>query len=66
MEFTTIMYLHESVNQKAHRARNLVFWLNVWEFLDYIKNRHICHALLCITSLIKVSYKLNHMWGSIP
>ena len=28
MKLTTIMYLHESVNRKALRARNSVFWLN--------------------------------------
>ena len=44
MKLTTIMYLHESVNRKPLRARNSVFWRNVYEFLDYIKNRHICHA----------------------
>ena len=29
MKFTTIMYLHESVNRKALRARNSFFWLNL-------------------------------------
>ena len=29
MNLTTIMYLHESVNRKALRARNLFFWLNL-------------------------------------
>ena len=49
MNPTTIMYyLHESVNRKALRARNSVFWLNYYEFLDYIKNRLICHALPCL------------------
>ena len=28
MKLTTIMYLHESVNKKALRARNSFFWLN--------------------------------------
>ena len=28
MKLTTIMHLHESVNQKPLEARNLVFWLN--------------------------------------
>ena len=28
MKLTTIMYLHESVNQKSVRARSLVFWIN--------------------------------------
>ena len=50
MKLTTIMYLHESVNQKPFGAKNSVFWCNVYEFLGYIKNRHICHALLCIAS----------------
>ena len=54
MKLTTIMCLHESVNQKPLRARNSVFWPNVYEFLDYIKNCHICHALPCIESLVKL------------
>ena len=33
---TIIMYLHESINRKPLRARNSVFWRNVYEFLDYI------------------------------
>ena len=32
MKLTTIMYLHESVNRKPRRARNSVFWRNVYEF----------------------------------
>ena len=44
-KLTTIMHLHESVNRKPLKARNLVFWLNLYEFLDYIENHHICHAL---------------------
>ena len=39
MKLTTIMYLHESVNQKPLRVRNSVFWRNVYEFLDYVNNR---------------------------
>ena len=66
MKLTTIMYLHESVNRKALRARNPVFWLNFLEFLDYIKNCHASHALRCIASLVKFLYKLDHIWGSIP
>ena len=53
MKLTTIMYLHESVNRKLLRARSSVFWRNVYDFLDYIKNRHICHALTCVASLVK-------------
>ena len=53
MKLTTIVYLHESVNRKLLRSRNSVFWCNVSEFLDYIKNHHICHALPCVESLIK-------------
>ena len=41
MKLTTIMYLRESVNRKPLRARSSVFWRNVYEFLDYIKNRRI-------------------------
>ena len=29
MKLTTVMYLHESVNRKALRARNAFFWLNL-------------------------------------
>ena len=39
IKLTTIMYLYESVNRKP--LRNSVFWRNVYEFLDYIKNRHV-------------------------
>ena len=46
MKLTTITYLHESVNQKPLRARNSVFWLNIYEFLDFIKNRrNVMHNL---------------------
>ena len=45
MKLTTIMYLHESVNRKVARARNLVFWSNFLECLDYIKNCYIYHVL---------------------
>ena len=48
MKLTTIMYLHESVNRKALRARNIFFWLNL------------------IASLVKLLYKLDNIWGSIP
>ena len=37
MKLTTIMYLHEKVNQKALEAGNSVFWLNFYNFLDYIE-----------------------------
>ena len=33
---------------------------------DYIKNRHICHALLCVASLVKCLDKLDHFWRIIP
>ena len=66
MKLTTIMYLYESVNRKALRARNSVLWLNFYKFLDYIKNRHIRHALPRIASLVKFLYKLGHIWGCIP
>ena len=48
MKLTTIMYLHESVNRKALRIRNLFFRLNL------------------IASLLKLLYKLDDIWGSIP
>ena len=47
IKLTTIMYLHESVNQKALRARNSFFWLN-------------------FALLVKLLYKLDNIWGSIP
>ena len=59
IKLTTIMYLHESVNRQPLRARSSVFWRNVYEFLDYIKNRHICHALTCVASLVKFLYKFH-------
>ena len=61
MKLTMIMYIHESINQKLFRVKNSVFWLNVYEFLDYVKNRHICHALTCVASLLKfcLLYKLR-------
>ena len=48
IKLTTIMYLHESVNQIALRIRNSFFWLNL------------------IASLVKLLYKLDNIWGSIP
>ena len=54
MKLTTIMYLHESVNRKPLRVRNLLLWRNVYEFLDYSNNCHICHA-----SLVKFLYKFH-------
>ena len=52
MKLTMIMYLHGSVNRKALRTRNSGFWLSFWKFLDYIKNRDICHVLPRIASLV--------------
>ena len=43
-----IMYLHESVNEKALRARNSFSWLTLF------------------ASLVKLLYKLDNIWGSIP
>ena len=59
MKLITNMYLDESVNRKALRGRNLVFSRNAYEFLDYIKNLDICHALPCLASLVKFLYKFN-------
>ena len=59
MKHTTIMYLHESVNLKPLIARNSVFWRNVYKFLGYIKNHHICHALPSVASLVKFLYKVH-------
>ena len=57
VKLTTIMYLYESVKRKP--LRNSVFWRNVYEFLDYIKNCHICHALPFVASLVKFLYKFH-------
>ena len=59
MKLTTIMYLHHSVNRKSLRARNSIFWHNVYEFLGYIKNHHICHALPFVASLVMFLYKFH-------
>ena len=59
MKLTTIMYLHENVIRKPLRAKNSVFQRNVYEFLDYIKNHHISHALPCVASLVKFLYKFH-------
>ena len=51
MKLTTIMFLHESVNQKALRVRKSFFF----------------HSFLnLIASLVKLLYKLDNIWGSIP
>ena len=50
MKLTRIMYLHENVTRKPLRARNSVVWRNLYEFLDNIKNHHICYALPCVAS----------------
>ena len=42
----TIMYLQNSVNRKPLKAKNSVFWCNVYECLDFMKNHHIHHALV--------------------
>ena len=55
------MYPDESVNQKPDGASNPAFWLNLQEFLDYIKNRHTCHALPCIASLAKFLHQLDYI-----
>ena len=62
MELTTIMYLHESVNRNPLRAINSVFWRNIDEFLDYIKNPYICHALTYVASLVRLlnKFHVNH------
>ena len=57
MKLITTMYRRESVNRKPLRARNLVFWRNVYEVLDYIKKRQICDVLPCIASLGKYLYE---------
>ena len=47
MKLTT-MFLHDSLNRKALRVRNSLFWLNL------------------IASLVKILFKLDDIWGSIP
>ena len=59
MKLTTNVYLHKSVNRKPLRARNSVFWRNVYEILDYIKNRYICPALTCVASLVNFLHKFH-------
>ena len=59
MKLTKNMYFHESANRKSLRPKNSVFRRNVYEFLDYIKNRHICHPLPCVASLVKFSYNFH-------
>ena len=54
MKLTMILYLHESVNKIPIRARSLVFLGNVYEFVDSIKNHHMCHALTFVASLVKL------------
>ena len=55
MKLTTIMYLHESVNQKALRVRVRIFCLFFYFFW-----------LNLVASLEKLWYKLEDIWGSIP
>ena len=59
MKLTRIMYLHESVNRKPFGAKNSVFRRNVNEFLDCVKNCHICQALPCVALLVKFLYKFH-------
>ena len=59
MKLTTIMYLHESVNRKPPRARNSVFWSNVYKCLDCVNNHHIYQALTYFISLVKFIYKFH-------
>ena len=54
MKLTTIIYLHESENQKAFRA---------WNSLEYIKNHHICYTLPYIGLLVGSLYKLEPILG---
>ena len=59
MKLTMIMDLHESVNRKPLRARSSVFWRNVYEFLDYIKNCHICYILPFFALQVNLLYKFH-------
>ena len=65
MKLSTIMYLHEGVNRKTLEAKSSVSWRNVYEFLDYIKNRHICHASFCVASLVKHLYRFHEQPSKI-
>ena len=53
MKLTTIINLHESVNREALRGRNSFFLL-------------LLLLLNLIASLVKLLYKLDDIWGSIP
>ena len=44
MKLITIVYLDKNAKRKPLRSRYSFFY----QFLDYIKNNHICHALPCI------------------
>ena len=59
MKVTMIMDLHGSVNRKPLRARSSVFWRNVYEFLDYIKNCHICYILPFFALQVNLLYKFH-------
>ena len=50
MKLITIMYLQNSVNRKPIKAKNSVFWCNVYECLHFMKNHHIYHTLPCVAS----------------
>ena len=45
LKLTTIIYLHESVNWKALRARNSFFWLNLIAPLVKYKLDNICGSI---------------------
>ena len=57
MKLTTIMYLYESDRKPVRKSA--FFWRNVYEFLDYIKNRHIYHALPFDAPLVKFFSKFQ-------
>ena len=59
MKPTTITYFYKSVNQNPLRARNSVFWCNVYGFLEYRKNCHISHALPHVASLVKFLHNFH-------
>ena len=45
------------------KTKESFFGLIIWNFQDSIKNRIICHTLLCTASLVKILYKSDLIWG---
>ena len=65
MKLITIMYPRKTVNQNLLEPKIQFIGLIFQEYLDYIKNCHVCNALPCFASLVIFLDKLHHNWGSI-